>query len=102
MNHRHIYYLTPVTNFGHLGYFQGCLFNTTRRFSRLLHAVNYNNCTVRIVCLNMAWKAEICTRNKAINISVINECVFCWLHHSLKVEYAVKCNTKLILIFLLD
>jgi hypothetical protein len=36
MNHRYIYYLTPATNFGHIGYLQGYLFNTTRRFSRIL------------------------------------------------------------------
>ena len=56
----------------------------------LLHSVQYNNCSVRIVSLNMAGKAEICTRNKTLNVSVIHKSMSCWLHHSLKKEYAVK------------
>jgi len=98
VNHKYIYYLTHVTNFGHLDYHQGYLFNTTRRFSRLLHSVKYNNCSLRIVSLNMAGKAEICTRKKTLNVSVIHKCVSCWLHHSLESEYAVKMYYKINLI----
>jgi len=95
VNHSYIYYLNPVTSFGHLSYHQGYLFNPTRRFLRLLHSVKYNNCSFRIVSLNMAGKAEICTWKKALNVSVIHKCVSCWLHHSLKSKYVVKLYYKI-------
>jgi hypothetical protein len=58
VNRRYVYYLTPPKNFGLLGYLQGYLSNTTRRFSRLLRSVNYSNFIVRMIFLNMARKAE--------------------------------------------